>query len=130
MSRNCALTFGLCAGLSIVFCATVTAQQTGTAVYYGDRYQGRRMANGEVFDQEKLTASHKTYPFDSMVKVTNLANDESVVVRVTDRPSKSSQAVIELTRRAAEKLGFLEAGTAQVQIEMLERDERRREPEN
>jgi rare lipoprotein A len=97
-------------------------QDTGTAVYYSDRYEGRPMANGEIFDQEKLTASHKSYPFDSRVRVTNLANNESVVVRVTDRPGPASKALIELTRAGAEKLGYLGEGTAQVRVELLERE--------
>ena len=107
--------------LCLGFALSLTAQTTGTAVYYSDRYQGRRMANGEILDQDKLTASHKSYPFDSMVKVTNLSNGHSVVVRITDRPSESANALIELTRRGAEKLDYLEEGTAQVRVELVER---------
>lgn len=78
------------------------------------------MANGEVFDQTKLTASHKSYPFGSLVQVTNLANGKSVTVRVTDRPSASSKAAIELTRGAAERLDYVTEGVAQVRLELVE----------
>src|SRR4051794_11509607 len=59
--------------------------ETGEASWYGDPYHGRRAANGEIYDMEKLTAAHRTYAFDTWLRVENLSNDKSVIVRVTDR---------------------------------------------
>jgi rare lipoprotein A len=128
MSKKPARALGLCAASFLLLSSALplAAQETGTAVYYSDWFQGRPMANGEIFDQANLTASHKTYPFGSMVKVTNLANDKSVVVRVTDRMATRSKMLISVTRSAAEQLGYLEDGTAQVRLEVVERGDGKR----
>ena len=93
--------------------------QTGVASYYADKYQGRRTASGERFDQRKMTAAHRTLPFGTKVRVTDPANGRSVVVRVNDRGPFVKGRVIDLSRAAAERLGIVRAGLADVRIEVL-----------
>ena len=97
----------------------VFAQGTeeGLANFYSDGMQGKKMANGEPYDKNKLTASHKKYAFGTKVKVSNVENGKSVVVTVTDRMGQKNPAVIELSRRAADELGFAKSGKARVKME-------------
>jgi len=94
----------------------------GICVYYNDKFQGHPVASGEKYDKDALTAAHKTLPFGTMVKVTNLRNNKSVVVRVNDRgPHGGSKAkIIEITSRAAQEIEMIKEGKAQVQIEVVE----------
>jgi len=94
----------------------------GICVYYNDKFQGHVLASGEKYDKEALTAAHKTLPFGTMVKVTNLGNGKSVVVRVNDRgPHGGSKAkIIEITSRAAKEIDMIKEGKVQVQIEVVE----------
>lgn len=94
-------------------------QQTGTASWYGAQFQGRRTASGETFDQAALTAAHPTLPIPSLVQVTNLENGREVIVRVNDRGPFSGGRVIDLSRGAAQVLGFEEAGHARVHVRYL-----------
>ena len=98
--------------------ASAQGAEEGTANYYSDKFQGRKLASGEVYDKNKLTASHKTLAFGTKVKVTNLDNGKSVVVTVNDRMKKSNPAVIDVTRKAAQDLGFAKAGKAKVKLEV------------
>ena len=93
-------------------------KQTGEASWYGKPFHGRSTASGEVFDMNKLTAAHRLLPFGAIVKVTNIDNGESVTVKVNDRMPKSDRRVINLSRKAAEKLGILKCGTARVILEV------------
>ena len=93
--------------------------RTGVASYYADKFQGRRTASGERFDQRKMTAAHRTLPFGTRVRVTNATNGRSVVVRVNDRGPFVNGRVIDVSRAAAEKLGMVRAGLAQVKVEVL-----------
>jgi rare lipoprotein A len=94
--------------------------QTGICVYYSDRFQGRPLASGEKYDKAAMTAAHKTLPFGTMVKITNLKNNKSVVVRVNDRgPHGSKERIIEVTSRAAEELDMIKDGKVKVQIEVV-----------
>jgi rare lipoprotein A len=104
----------------IVGAAGTTAEQTeqGVANFYGDQFQGKKTASGEVFDKNGLTAAHKKLPFGTKVKVTNVDNGKSVVVTVTDRMAASSPAVIDVTRRAAEELDFVKTGKAKVKVDV------------
>ena len=95
-------------------------QLTGTASYYADEFHGRKTSNGEVYDMHSLTAAHKTLPFNSKVKVMNLENGLSVVVRVNDRGPFKDERVIDLSLEAAKQLGLIANGTAPVRIEILE----------
>ncbi len=88
----------------------------GLAIYYAKRYQGRRTSSGEIFDHKKLTAAHPNLPYGTRVKVLNIANERSVVVTINDHCRKRSFELIDLTRAAARKLGFLGQGSAKVMI--------------
>ena len=88
----------------------------GIAVYYAKRFQGRRTNSGQIFDHDKLTAAHPSLPHGTKVKVMNLANGKSVVVTVNDRCRKRSYEIIDLTRKAAQELGFYGQGSAKVRI--------------
>jgi len=92
----------------------------GEASYYGARLAGNPTASGEAFDPSKLTAAHRTLPLGSRVRVTNLRNDETVTVRINDRGPFHGNRVLDLSRRAAERIGMLARGTARVKIELLE----------
>ena len=88
----------------------------GTASWYGRRFHGRRTASGRVFDMYALTAAHPTLPFDTRVTVTNLRNGRSVVLAVLDRGPFARGRIIDVSRRAAELLGFVRQGTARVRV--------------
>ncbi len=93
----------------------------GIASWYGPKFQGRRTANGEIFDMNLLTAAHPTLPMPVMVQVTNLENGRSMKLRVNDRGPFKKDREIDLSRRAAEILGFKEKGTARVRVKYLHR---------
>jgi rare lipoprotein A len=97
----------------------VTPAQTGTASYYARRFHGRRTASGEYYDERDLTAAHRGLPFGTLVRVTHLANDRQVVVRVNDRGPYTRGRILDLSRRAARELGFVGTGTAKVRLEVL-----------
>lgn len=90
--------------------------QTGKASYYADKFQGRRTASGEIFRQGKLTAAHRTLPFGTRVKVTNMANGRSVKVHINDRGPFVDGRIIDLSRKAARRLGMISTGVAPVEI--------------
>lgn len=94
--------------------------QEGTASIYAEKFEGRTTASGESYGFRKATCAHLTLPFGSLVKVTNLSNNLSVVVRVNDRGPFAPDRIIDLSRSAAEKLGFVKVGTAKVRIEVVE----------
>lgn len=94
--------------------------QVGTASYYSDRFQGRKTASGERYDRNRLTAVHRFLPFGSIVRVTNLANERSIVVRINDRFGHAPRGrLVDLSRSAARQLGMLHSGLARVRIEVL-----------
>jgi rare lipoprotein A len=93
----------------------------GLASWYGDDFHGRRTANGEVFDMDSLSAAHPTLPMPSYVRVTNLSNRKSVIVRVNDRGPYHANRVIDVSRRAAHMLGFHGNGVARVRVEYVGR---------
>ena len=94
-------------------------RQTGFASFYGPESRNRRTANGERFDPGQLTAAHRTLPFGTRVKVTNLDNDRHVIVRINDRGPYARGRVLDLSRAAARKLGFEREGVAYVRLEVL-----------
>ena len=94
-------------------------QQTGTASWYGQELQGRRTASGETFDAAALTAAHPTLPIPSLVQVTNLENGREVIVRVNDRGPFTGDRLIDVSRGAANVLGFEQAGHARVNVRYL-----------
>lgn len=91
----------------------------GKASYYGARHHGRKTASGERFDQHALTAAHRSLPFGSRVRVTNLHNDKSVVVRINDRGPYARGRIIDLSKKAAEQLDMLRAGVVPVRVQQL-----------
>ncbi len=93
--------------------------QTDLASYYDKKFEGRKTANGELFSNSKMTAAHKTLPFGTNVKVTNLKNNKSIIVTINDRLPKKSKRTIDLTQKGAKELGFIRAGTAKVTIEII-----------
>jgi rare lipoprotein A len=97
-----------------------TQTQTGKASFYADKFEGRPTASGEKYRHKNLTAAHKTLPFGTKVKVTNLANQQSVEVVINDRGPYVEGRIIDLSRSAAEKLGFVNLGLADVQIEVID----------
>ncbi len=92
---------------------------SGVASYYAKKFEGRKCSSGEIFRQDSLTAAHKTLPFGTMVRVKNLKNDSVVLVRINDRLPKSSKRVIDLTRRAAKQLNFIQQGITKVELEVI-----------
>lgn len=93
--------------------------QTGVASWYGDPYHGRRAANGEIYDMNAFTAAHRTWPFDTMVRVTNLTNQREVDVRITDRGPFVDGRIIDLSRAAAEHIELIGPGIAHVRLQVL-----------
>ena len=93
--------------------------QTGYASWYGKKFHGRKTSNGEIYNMYGMTAAHKTLPIPTFVRVTNLENNKSVIVRVNDRGPFHSDRIIDLTYTAARKLGFAQKGTAKVRVEVV-----------
>ena len=101
-----------------------TIAETGLASWYGRRFHRKLTASGEVFDQEKFTAAHRTLPWGSRVKVINLANGKSVEVRINDRGPFGKGRIIDVSRAAARVLGMMGSGLTRVQVEWLSPFER------
>lgn len=99
--------------------------ETGIASWYGPGFDGKATANGETYDQDDLTAAHRTLPMPSMVRVTNLENGRSLKLRINDRGPFARGRIIDVSRRAADLLGFKGQGTAKVRVELLEGESRR-----
>ena len=93
----------------------------GIASWYGEDFDGQTMANGEAFDKNAMTACHPTLPFGSLVKVVNLRNRRSVIVRITDRGALAAGRVLDLSYGAAQRLAMTNAGLAPVVLEVLSR---------
>lgn len=109
--------FGAASALGI---ALAQSSEEGVANFYSDRFQGKKTASGQVYDKNALTASHKKHPFGTKVKVTNIESGKDVVVTVTDRMGRKNPAVIDVTRRAADELGFTKAGKARVKLDVVQ----------
>lgn len=95
-------------------------KERGIASWYGTKFNGHKTSNGEIFDLYQATAAHKTLPIPSYARVTNLNNGKSVVVRVNDRGPFHADRLIDLSYGAAVKLGYMEQGTAPVEVEVLD----------
>ncbi len=94
--------------------------QKGKASYYSDKLHGRKTANGERYNKKALTAAHRKLPFNTKVKVTNARTKQSVVVRINDRGPFVKGRVIDVSRAAAEQIGLIKSGIADVVVEILE----------
>ena len=92
----------------------------GISSYYGQKFHGKLTANGEVFDMYGLTAAHKTLPLNTIIRVANKANDNSLILRVNDRGPYVGNRILDCSYGAALKLDFLNQGTAEIKIEVIE----------
>jgi rare lipoprotein A len=95
-------------------------RERGTASWYGKKFHGQKTSSGEVYDMYGMSAAHKTLPIPSYARVTNLGNGRSVVVRINDRGPFHSDRVIDLSYAAAYRLGYIQAGSATVEVESLD----------
>lgn len=96
--------------------------ETGLASWYGDDFHNKKTANGEIFNMNEMTAAHKTLPLPSIVRVTNLENGLSVIVRVNDRGPFVDNRIIDMSKYAADKLGFKNKGVIKVRVELLKKE--------
>ena len=100
-------------------------EEIGIASWYGPGFHGKKTANGEIFDQNKVSAAHRTLPMPSIVRVTNLDNGKVLPkVRVNDRGPFAGNRIIDLSKKAAQELGFVNTGIAKVKVEILENESR------
>ena len=91
----------------------------GTASFYASKFQGRKTANGESFDQKKMTAACNVLPLGTWIRVTNLRNKKSVVVKINDRLHTRMKRIVDLSRVAADKLNYIKSGLTRVKVEVL-----------
>lgn len=128
------LTLLICLGV-LFFFTTVEAQQDsnkrvkkatskakiqyGMASFYSNKFNGRKTSNGEIFSNQKMTAAHNTLPLGTYVRVTNLRNGRSVIVKINDRLHHRNKRIIDLSRAAATKLGYIKSGLTRVKVEVL-----------
>ncbi|MEX0928258.1 MAG: septal ring lytic transglycosylase RlpA family protein [Balneolales bacterium] len=106
-------------------CATPRGMvlERGEASWYGPNFHGKLTANGETYDQNGLTAAHRTLPFDTRVRVDNLDNGESVTVRINDRGPYAHGRIIDLSKKAAEEISMINSGVARVRITLVDSKE-------
>ena len=97
----------------------LATHEEGNASWYGDPFNGRRASNGEIYDMYKLTAAHRTLPFETMVRVTNLNNGKSTTVRITDRGPFVDNRIIDLSLAAAREIESIGPGVVPVRLEVL-----------
>jgi len=95
----------------------------GTASYYADKFNGRETFNGEIYDSKKMTAACNVLPMGTWVRVTNLSNNRWVIVKINDKLHARMTRVVDLSRSAAEKLGYIGKGLTKVKVEVLEKVE-------
>ncbi|MFM6972643.1 MAG: septal ring lytic transglycosylase RlpA family protein, partial [Alphaproteobacteria bacterium] len=97
-------------------------EEIGTASWYGSDFHGKKTANGEIYNMGDLTAAHPTLPLPSLIRITNLANGKTQILRVNDRGPFAKNRIIDVSEKAAELLGFKGKGTTQVKVELLRDD--------
>lgn len=95
----------------------------GLASFYANKFQGRKTASGEIFDQSKMTAASNKVPLGTWVRVTNLKNGKEVVVKINDRMHKKMKRVIDLSYSSAKKLGFVKSGITKIKMRVLQESE-------
>ncbi|MBR9857291.1 MAG: septal ring lytic transglycosylase RlpA family protein [Gammaproteobacteria bacterium] len=100
--------------------ASPGGETRGMASYYGDPHHGRKTASGERFNKHELTAAHRTLPFGCRVRVTNLNNQQSVIVRINDRGPYAKGRIIDVSEQAAGELNMLRSGVVPVKVERLQ----------
>ncbi|WP_114777534.1 septal ring lytic transglycosylase RlpA family protein [Botryobacter ruber] len=102
------------------FAQKSTRSQKGTASWYGSKYHGKTTSSGEPYNKHSMTAAHRVLPFGTKVKVTNLSNNKSVIVRINDRGPFSGNRIIDVSEAAARKLDFIDDGLGKVSVEVIE----------
>jgi rare lipoprotein A len=107
----------LCFSLPVI--GQIGFTQKGNASYYSNKFHGKRTASGEKYDKKKLTAAHRELPFNTLVKVENLKNGKSVVVRINDRGPHRANRIIDLSLAAAQALQFIGQGTTLIKLEVI-----------
>ena len=108
---------GVGAAMLLASLAVHAGTEEGVASYYADSLDGNPTASGEPYDKGAMTAAHRTLPFGTQVKVTNLSNQKEVVVRVNDRGPHAKSRIIDVSGAAAKKLELMDAGTAKVRLD-------------
>ena len=116
--------------LQVIVTGVLAQTQTGKGSFYADKFEGSPTASGEKYKHSKLTAAHKTLPFGTKVRVTNVANNLSVEVVINDRGPYVDGRVIDLSKSAAEKLGFISQGLAEVKVEVIDAGDGKSKMEN
>ncbi len=116
MTNNISSSYLFIIILLFFFASCTTINEEGRASYYADKFSGRKTASGARFNQHKRTAAHRTLPFGTKLKVTNLDNGKTVRVRVNDRGPFVEGRMIDLSKKAARKLGMVKQGVANVEI--------------
>jgi rare lipoprotein A len=110
--------------LTVIGCSSnivkAGATQEGLASFYGKEFNGRKTSSGEQFDMNALTAAHRTYPFGTIVKITNLKNGQEIEVKINDRGPVKPERIIDLSYAAAKAIGLDRMGLARVRLEVLE----------
>lgn len=97
----------------------VIESRVGIASFYSDKYEGQKTSSGEIYDQNKLTAAHPSYAPGTIVRVKNLKNRKTVIVRINDKMTDLNGRIIDLSKKAAEELDMIKEGIAKVQIDVL-----------
>jgi rare lipoprotein A len=120
-SRSTALLIPLLAMACVHGAVAPTRTQDGLASYYGASFAGRRTASGERFDPSGFTAAHRDLPFGTKIRVTNLDNGRTVIVRINDRGPYADGRIVDVSWAAARELGMLRSGVARVRVELLQK---------
>lgn len=117
--KNCLRAFSFF--FFLLFTLSLSAQEFGIATYYSDDFHGRKTAYGDVYDKDELTAAHKKHPYGTILRITRLDNKKSVTVRVNDKGPYIKGRVVDVSKKAAERLGLTEDGVAEVKVEVVSR---------
>lgn len=107
--------------IAICFSGYAQGNETGLASFYSDAFEGKKTASGDIYKSSKMTAAHRTLPFGTQVKVTNLSNNKSVTVTINDRGPFVKDRIIDLSKAAAVKLGYIDQGVTKVKIEPIKK---------
>ena len=102
--------------------ASLEKTQTGLASYYAAKFEGRKTYFGEIFNNQEMTAAHPTLPYNTLIEVTNTANNKKVTVRINDRGPHTKSRVLDLSRSAAREIGMIASGVANVIVKVVGRD--------
>ena len=111
-----------CASVQVTSKTPKPALEIGVASYYAHKFHVRSTASGEIYDEKRLTAAHRTLPFGTLLRVTNLSNNKSVILKVNDRGPQDSNRIIDVSYKAAQQLGFVQEGTVKVSIGVVKRN--------